>query len=204
LDDRGGDFRLPGVERASERIGVELPQSLSDPGWADLKTQLSVYDRRALVALIRDLYDVSAENRRFLRARLLDSRAELATYRRQVADAVFPDPLSRRPVRLGEAQRLIRHFRRATEDVAGTVDLMLTLVEAGTEQAADLGYGDERYFTSLEGVIRDAVKALKTLPGESRERVVARLRRVANRGASIGWGYGDYLREVVAALPGRS
>ena len=181
-----------------------MPERLSEPRWADLQAQLSAYDRKALVALVRDLYRVSAENRRFLHARLLGSQAELATYRRQVADAIFPDPLSRRPLRLGEAQRLIRHFRRATEDVAGTVDLMLTLVEAGTEQAADLGYGDERYFTALEGVIHDAVKALKTLPGESRERVVARLRRVANRGASIGWGYGDYLREVVAALPDRS
>jgi hypothetical protein len=59
-----------------------------------------------------------------------------------VIDAVFPDPLSRKQVRIGEAERLIRHYRLSTGDQTGGIDLMVGMVEAGTEQAADLGYGD--------------------------------------------------------------
>ena len=44
---------------------------------------------------------------------------------------------------------------RTTGDLAGTVDLMLTFVEAGTEQTADLGYGEDAYCRS-----RGWVKAL--------------------------------------------
>ena len=67
-------------------------------------------------------------------------------------DAVSPDPLSRKQVRVGEAERLIRHYRLSTGDQAGVVDLMLAMVEAGTEQAVDLGYADEAYFAALERV----------------------------------------------------
>jgi hypothetical protein len=48
-----------------------------------------------------------------------------------------------------------------TRDASGTVDLMLTFVEAGTEQAADLGYGDEPYFNALQ-IRLDAVARSST------------------------------------------
>jgi len=65
-----------------------------------------------------------------------------------VADAVYPDPFSRRRVSLRDASTAITEYRRSTGDLSGTVDLMLTCLEAGTEQAADLGYGDESYFAA--------------------------------------------------------
>jgi hypothetical protein len=40
-------------------------------------------------------------------------------------------------------------YGRSTGGVSGTVDLMLTFIEAGTQQVADLGYGDETYFDTL-------------------------------------------------------
>ena len=46
------------------------------------------------------VYRSSAENRRFLHARLLGSEMELDKYRQLVEDAIYPDPLSRHPVRV--------------------------------------------------------------------------------------------------------
>ncbi len=83
--------------------------------WASVKVQLQKLEPRALVDLVRDIYRASPENRRFLHARLLDPQMELAEYRRLVVAAIYPDVFSRDPIRVGEAERLIRHYRQASE-----------------------------------------------------------------------------------------
>lgn len=105
--------------------------------WSEVKVRLEALDRKSLVSLLGDLYDASVANRRFL-------------HRRLVADAIYPDPFSKRRVSVRDAAAAIAEYRRSTGDASGTVDLMLTVVEAGTEQAADLGYGDEAYFDALQ------------------------------------------------------
>ena len=167
-----------------------------EAGWGAIKAKLKDFRASELVTLVRDLYQASPENRQFLRGRLLHSPADLEKYQRQVTDAVFPDPFSTRPVRVGEAERLIRHYRLSTGDESGTVDLMLAMVEAGTEQAVDLGYGNEAYFESLERVLESVVGALPSVPESARPTIVERLRQLAKRAESTGWGYGDAVREI--------
>jgi hypothetical protein len=121
-------------------------------------------------------------------------------YRRLFADAVYPDPFSRRPVSLRDASTAITEYRRSTGDLSGTVDLMLTFLEAGTEQAADLGYGDEPYFAALERKIDAIAKAWTDLSAEARAEATQRLEWVQKRAKAIGWGYGDYVDDVVSAL----
>jgi hypothetical protein len=48
------------------------------------------------------------------------------------------------------------------------VDLLLTSVEAGTKQAADLKYGDERYFATRERKLAEAVALLGHPSDEAR------------------------------------
>jgi len=117
-----------------------------------------------------------------------------------VADAVYPDPFSRRRVSLRDATTAITEYRRSTGDVPGTVDLMLTFIESGTEQAADLGYGDEAYFSALERKLDAIAKAWADLSAEARAEAATRLDWVRKRAKVVGWGYGDYVEDVVAAL----
>jgi hypothetical protein len=175
---------------------AEPKQRASDAGWSTIKAKLRGLHPTDLVNLVRDLYQASPENRRFLRGRLAPTAGELERYRDRVIDAVYPDPLSRKPVRIGEAERLIRHYRLATRDESGTVDLMVSLVEAGTEQAADLGFGDESYFLSLERLLESAVKAIPSLPTSAQSSLVQRLRRLAERSESTAFGFGDVVREI--------
>jgi len=77
---------------------------------------------------------------------------------------------------------------------------MVSLVEAGTEQAFDLGFGDEAYFGSLERVLRSVVEALPALAESDRRSIVQRLQRVAERSDSTGWGFGDAVREITAPV----
>jgi hypothetical protein len=166
--------------------------------WKTLRMRLAKLDTASLVAVVRDLYEASPDNRRFLHARLLGGRGELDKYRRLVEDAVFPDPLSRKPVRIAEAKRLIRHYGNATGDQVGVADLLLSAVAAGTEQAADLGYGNDSYFTSLLGMLGTAVGTIQRLPAKERPAFAKRLDSIAHRAAPVGWGYGDAVREMVA------
>ena len=168
--------------------------------WNAVKGKLSALPPDALIALTRDLYRASPENRRFLHARLLGPGAEITKYRELVREAIYPDAFSRRSVRLGEAQRLIRHYRQATGDRSGTLELLFAFVEAGAEQAADLGYGDERYFVALERALDEAVEIGQTLSGTEHREFVGRTRKLADRASVVGWGFGDYVVEVAAGL----
>jgi hypothetical protein len=113
---------------------------------------------------------------------------------------VFPDPFSRRQVSLRDATAAITEYRRSTGDLAGMVDLMLTFIEAGTEQAVDLGYGDENYFSALENKVDAVAKSWPALPAEAQANASARLDSVRRRAQAVGWGYGDYIDDVVARL----
>jgi hypothetical protein len=115
-------------------------------------------------------------------------------------DVEYPEPFSHRPVRVKEAERLIRHYRQATNDAEDTVDLMLSFVEAGTDQAADLGYGEERYFGALERALDGVAATLAELAPDSRRCAVARIQQIAARADSIGWGYCDYAREIATQV----
>jgi hypothetical protein len=148
------------------------------------------------------VYEASPANRRFLQARLLPSPSAVEKYRRLIAEAVFPDPFSRWRVSLRDGTAAITEYRRSTGDVAGTVDLMLTFIEAGTEQAADLGYGDENYFAALENKLDGVAKSWRTLPPEARAKAATWLAWVQQRAKAIGWGFCDYVDDVVARLNG--
>jgi hypothetical protein len=82
--------------------GTQSPSDMStrEVGWGAIKAKLKGIGASELMTLVRDLYHASPENRQFLRGRLLHSPADLERYRRQVTDAVFPDPFSSKPVRV--------------------------------------------------------------------------------------------------------
>ena len=77
---------------------------------------------------------------------------------------------------------------------------MLTFIEAGTEQAADLGYGDKSYFSALENKLDAVAKSWRELSPTTQVAMATRLARVQTRAKQIGWGFGDYVDEVVARL----
>lgn len=81
---------------------------------------------------------------------------------------------------------------------------MLTFVEAGTAQAADLGYGDEAYFNTLQIRLDAVAKEFDTLPEDVRAQVRSRLGRIQMRAQDVGWGFSDAVEEVGHALDARA
>src|SRR5262245_10937741 len=178
-------------------------KSKKPASWSNVKASLSSVDRAGLIGVIRDLYDASTANRRFLHARFVPAAATLDEYRDLVVEAVFPDPFSQRPICLRDAGAAITDYKRSTGDLVGVVDLLLTFVEAGTEQAVDLGYGDDRYFSTLERKLTEAASLLEALPDEARGKATARFSRLGKYHDKVGWGYGDYLADIAARVQRR-
>ena len=181
-----------------------MPEPIRRKKWSEVKARLEALDRKGLVSLLGDLYDANEANRRFLHARLVPDSRSIEEYRRLVADAIYPDPFSKRRVSVRDAAAAIVEYRRSTGDASGTVDLMLTFVEAGTQQAADLGYGDEAYFDALQIRLDAVSKEFDTLPADVRANVRARLGRIQVRAHDVGWGFGDAVDELVHALDARA
>src|SRR5947199_7247850 len=145
-------------------------------GFRVYRAALLKYRTSELVQLIGELYRLSRENRRFLSARLGDGSQQMDAYRQLVADAMFPDPLRKgAQVRIADAKKAISQYERATGDGAGTLDLMLTFVEQGTAFAADVGYGDDAFFSSLEDMLSRTLERFRKSPSDIPQPIQPRL-----------------------------
>jgi len=104
------------------------------------------------------LFDFSEDNRRFLTSRLIpetDWSAVLEKYRKRIEDAVYPDPPGR--IRLGDARKLINEYRKTTSDLRGTVELMVTYLESGTQCGRSYGVDYESFYSSLLSMLDDLI-----------------------------------------------
>ena len=184
------------------RVNAEPQTVKRATGWSAIRRQIAGWPKPALLALVKDLHDASPENRDFLRARFDAEGAggeALEKYRRKIVEQFFP-ARGFGKLKLAEARKAIRDYRKATGHVAGTIDLMLTYVENGTEFTQQFGDINEAYYSSLESMLHELAGLLR---GEGREcypRYRDRLARVAQLANHIGWGYGDYVGEQVALL----
>jgi GNAT superfamily N-acetyltransferase len=171
-------------------------------GWLPLRRQLDGLSKPAFIALVKDLYDLSPGNRDFLQARLEsleDSGATLEKYRRRVVEPFYPKRGFGK-LKLAEARRAIRDYAKATGDLVGTMDLMLTFVEEGTEFTVEFGDINEAFYRSLESVLGEVVERLRTEHADLYPQFRDRICHLRDDGRGIGWGYGDYVQEQVDLL----
>jgi hypothetical protein len=171
-------------------------------GWQNVRRQLNDWSKPALIALVKDLYEASPKNRDFLGARFQAEEnpgAALEIYRRKIMEQFFP-PRGEGKLKLAEARNAIRDYRKATGDLAGAIDLMLTYVENGTEFTREFGDINESFYNSLESVLNEMAQLLLNKGREFYPKFRERVQRLASRADGIGWGYGDALQDQVHQL----
>lgn len=170
--------------------------------WSSVRQQLITWDKPALLALVKDLYEVASDNRDFIYARCQAEKCNgkaLETYKSKIVEQFFPARGDGAP-KLGEARKAIRDYRKATGNITGTVELLMTYVENGTKFTHEYGDMDERFYDSLESVL-DELAALLT--GKARDlypQFRDRLASVEMMSNNIGWGFHDYIADVAAQL----
>lgn len=171
--------------------------------WTAIRKQLVTLDTAMLVRLVKDLHDASPANRDFLAARFLTDEAPagirppIESFRRRISEVfdIDEDKLD-----LAEGRKAIREYRKATGDLAGTVDLMLTYVEEGTWFTCNFGDIDERFYDSLCSVLGELRKLLLGPAAEYYPAAAPRLDHIKHRASGIGWGYGDFVNDVADEL----
>jgi hypothetical protein len=172
---------------------------MAEIGWPALRRQLERLPPEELLELLGALCRRSADNRRFLAARLGrgdEGSSVLEDYRARLL-AEFASP-GRMP-RLGAARRAVGDYRKATGDVRGTADLMLAYVEAGTAFSREHGDMSEAYYDSLGIVLRQLAEMLQEDP-DLRALLLPRLRALGQASRRVGWSWGGFVRDLLDTL----
>ena len=171
-------------------------------GWSAVRQQLTTWEKPALLALVKDLYATSDVGRDLVNARCQpaeSTEAILEKYRRKIVEQFFP-ARGFGKLKLGEARQAIRDYRKATGNIPGTAELLMTYVENGAEFTQQFGDIDERFYNSVESALNELAALLR---GEARDmyaRFADRLAKTEERASGIGWGFGDCVSDVVAQL----
>jgi hypothetical protein len=171
-------------------------------GWKAVRQQLTTWDRPALLALVKDLYDATAANRDFIQARCQpdESGGEvLEKYRRKIEEQFFP-ARGFGKLKLGEARKAILDYRKATGNLPGTTELLMTYVENGTRFTREYGDIDERFYNSLESALQELASLLRAEARDLYPQVRERLAQIGQMADGIGWGYGDFVTDLVYRL----
>jgi hypothetical protein len=103
-------------------------------------------------------------------------------------------------LRLSEARKAIRDYRKATGNLRGTAELLMTYVEQGAEFIHDYGDIDERFYNSVESALDELAALLLDEAREVYPQLIERLAKVEEITGDIGCGFHDYIKDVVWRL----
>ena len=103
--------------------------------WTEINKQLQELSPERFIELLKGLYDLSAQNKAWLSAKLLpiiqdtkyleDCRTRIIRYVYKETKGIPHMP------RFSDAKKVISEYRKSTSDLRGALDLMLTYVERG-------------------------------------------------------------------------
>lgn len=172
-------------------------------GWSEVKKKLDGFDRAGLVALVKDLYNYSADNKSFLSARFAEeasSKAILEDYKERITKQFFPKRgLGKLDLR--EAKRAISEYSKATSDTRGKLELMLTYIETGVDFIQNYGDGPESLYDSMLSILEEAVKIFQSPEGvELYPEFKRRLDTLNRTSNDTGYGFGDEVEGLITEL----
>lgn len=171
-------------------------------GWSAARKRLAAWDKPALLAFVKDLYDAAAGNRDFIHARCQaeDGGGEvLESYRSKIVEQFFPKRGFGK-LKLAEARKAIRDYRKATGNIPGTAELLMSYVENGVRFTREYGDIDERFYSSLESALDELAVLLRGHAREVYPQFRERLAKVEQMTDGIGWGFHDFIADVVGQL----
>ena len=190
-----------------------MTRASAKPTWSALRKKIKTWETPELQELVKDLFKLSADNRAFLAARLISDDTEdadlavsvAAPYRQRIHDAFYDKGgWPRNNLRLADVRKAIRDYRKATSDEVGTLNLMIAYVETGTDFILKYGGEDDSLLNSLSSVMNEIEAVFSKEPRcDLYERFQERILDLGDKARGIGWGYGDYLGDLVGGLEDR-
>jgi hypothetical protein len=172
------------------------------PTWSAVKSQIKNWDQKALLALIKDLHDANKANRDFLYTRCLPEESGgtmLENYRKKIVDQFFP-ARGEAKLKLGEARKAIRDYGKASKNIEGVAELLMTYVESGAEFTYHYGDIDEDFYNSIESALEELATLLRGSAQHLYPKLSGRLDQVEHYASPVGWGFCDTVSEIVEEL----
>jgi len=213
-----GPLSLSRHNVASGIYHLPMPKPTPEPRlWKNIAAMLEEMDDRSLRGLVHDLYKLAPENRGFLAAWIGDADAsvELLDGYKSKITAQFVSrggPRLNGGCDLAMCRRLIKEYRRVTTatemlggeggfDIRGTIDLGLHYIEVGTNYVNEIGWDEERPYTSMGAVAAETSKLCQDKGGQKWAGVfLPRVRAVTKAARSVGYGFGDDLVDMAAVF----
>lgn len=176
------------------------PKKQRAASWAACKQVIAKWPRPGVVALVKELYELSDANRRFLHGRLLenlsDSNREDAY--RAMAKLLNADAVLRDRFRHIDVKRVVDQYHKATGDDAGVATLLVADLDATCRVFAEVGDFEplvDHAYASMERLH----KTLERLESDAARPIVEKLSHVAERwDGQFGYGLSDELAGLAA------
>ena len=163
--------------------------------WKDVKQILSGKAPDELLTLINDLYALSKENKDFIHARYSITGEPLKPYKTLIEQSIYPD--FNKPLKLSIGRKAISDYKKAIGDPTGVLELMVFYIECGNRFTVDYGDIDEQFYNSLESMFDKVIKILNRSNQDIIDKFLPRLRDIVNKANGIGWGYYDYISDIL-------
>jgi hypothetical protein len=163
--------------------------------WAACKRAIADWPRPGVVALVKELYDLSDDNRRFLHARLLERLTDYnrEEARRKIAKLINATTVFKNRFRHGDVKRVIDQYAKATGDDAGVAVLLVADLSATLETFNEVG-DDEILVDHAYASMERLHKTLERLGPSEATPIVISLQKVAQRWyGRFGYGLSDEL-----------
>jgi hypothetical protein len=177
--------------------------------WPQLRKHLEDQSPARILEIVKGLYALSPQNKAYLRkqfAETLEDPAFLEKCRTQIINAIYP-PRRKYPddPKFAQARKAVNEYKKATGDMKGVIDLLLTYVESGTRFTLDFGDIDEPFYERLETALDNAAELILAHP--MRKSLYSlfrpRFQKLARDAGWMEWGYGDFVNDTFHDLEGK-
>ena len=168
---------------------------MSHANWKTIRSNVNELAHEGLVGLVKELYNLNAQNQTFLEARFGNQQNGLEEYKRIIEENICPNEPWKRDISLSAGRQAIRDYKKARGDPEGLIDLMIFYCECGvffTNKFVDIC---KRFYTSMESMYEEALKLLKQ-HSQCQELFLTRIQLIVNNTRSIGWGFHDALSDM--------
>ena len=164
------------------------------PTWIDVKKTLKNFENSQLIELLKELYQLSGENKNFFHARFNAGTVARQNYKKIILDCLYEDPMADNDdFDFDKADNAIKTYAKAANDNEGTADLMVYYVECGNKFTLDYGDINEVFYDALIEMYKKAIKTVLKLPKSKQTSLRKRLKQIMESADGIGWGYYDDL-----------
>ncbi len=174
------------------------------PTWSHLKPHLLRLEKGELLALLRELYGLNADNKAFLATRLLPATSDAIAepYRKAISQVFNPDR-GHPSLKLSAARKALNDFKKACKDPLLVIDLMLFYVEEGVVCTRTYGDIDAPFYNSLLSVYHSAAQMVSEIDDPAQaEAFQPRFQAIISDTRDIGWGFQEGLIDIyISVLP---